>query len=140
MTLFHNGSFRRNNSVININEIGEGVVGLLCFTNKLDCCEPSSSSSGEWYFPNGSAVEKGDEMTLYSHQGPSVVRLYQNNTSLTPIGIFRCEIPLENGTNQSLYAGIYPINRGLRIVHVLLRLFTVLPSVVRQTRNSDVHV
>ena len=116
--LFHNGSFHPNNSIININDIGEGTVGLLCFTNKLDCCEeiqPISRRSGEWYFPNGSALEKENiGGAMYRNRGPSVVRLNQKNTFVSPPGIFSCEITMKNGTNQSLYAGIYPINRGKR--------------------------
>ena len=117
--LFHGGTFYPNNSIINNDEIGEGMRGFLCFTNKLDCCEdisPTSSRSGEWYFPNRSAVEKENHGgAMYRNRGPSVVRLNQKNTSSSPTGIFRCEIPLKNGTNQSLYAGIYPTSRGKRI-------------------------
>ena len=120
MALFHDVFFHPNNSIINIDEIGEEAMALLCFTNKLTCCEAVSSRSGEWYFPNGSAVEKenrgGD---MYRDRGPSVVRLNQKSTSSSPSGVFHCEIPLKNGTNQSIYAGIYPslIGKIVCIVH-----------------------
>ena len=115
MTLLHNGSFHPNNTIINVDEIGEGTMALFCFTNKSKCCSEALGLSGEWYFPNGSAVEKQDNGgALYRNRGPSVIRLNQKNTSLSPTGIFHCEVPLENGTNQNLYAGLYPINEGIR--------------------------
>ena len=115
MTLFHNGSFHPNNTIINATEIGEGTMALFCFTKKSNCCSEVFGLSGEWYFPNGSAVEKElNGGALYRNRGPSVICLNQKNTFLSPPGIFRCEIPLENGTNQSLYAGLYPTNRGKR--------------------------
>ena len=114
--LFHNGSFHPNNSIININEIGEGTIALFCFTNKLNCCDETLGLSGEWYFPNGSTVEKeNNEGAIYRNRGPSVVCLNQKSTSSSLNGIFHCEIPLINGTNQSLYAGIYPRSRGKRV-------------------------
>jgi hypothetical protein len=89
-------------------------MALFCFTIKSNCCN-RPSVIGEWYFPNGSAVGiNRDDTAMYRNQGPNVVRLNQKSTSLSLAGIFHCEIPLENGTNQSLYAGIYPSNRGKR--------------------------
>ncbi len=118
LMLFHNGSFHPNNSIINVDEIGEGTMALFCFTNKSNCCniDFGPQDLGEWYFPNGSAVAiNRDGTAMYRNQGPSVVRLNQKNTSLSPAGIFHCKIPLENGINQSLYAGIYPTKRGRRV-------------------------
>ena len=112
VVLFHNSSFYPNNSIISINEIGKETLALFCYTNKLNCCN-ELEMSGEWYFPNGSAV--GDSGTMYRNRGRSVVRLNQENTSTSPTGIFHCEIPLKNGNNQSLYAGVYPSSRGERV-------------------------
>ena len=117
LVLFHNSSFYPNNSVININEIGKGTLALFCYTNKLNCCN-ELEMSGEWYFLNGSAVE--DSGTMYRNRGSSVVCLNQKNTSSAPTGIFHCEIPLKDGTNQSLYTGIYPISRGKRVCTLTL--------------------
>ena len=140
--LFHNGSFHPNNTIINATEIGEGTMALFCFTNKSNCCSEPFGLSGEWYFPNGSAVEKQfNGGALYRNRGPSVIRLNQKNTSLSPAGIFHCEIPLENGRNWSLYAGIYPTNRGKRsICNFPSSFIIVLSSIVRKTKNSDVYV
>ena len=116
MALFHDGSFHPNNSIINANEIGEGTMALFCFTNKLNCCSGTFGLSGEWYFPNGSAVEKKrNGGAVYRNRDLSVVRLNQKSISSSPAGIFHCEIPLKNGTNKSLYVGIYPTSSGKRV-------------------------
>ena len=97
-----------------MDKIGEGAMALLCFTNKLDCCQEQPQRFGEWYFPDGSPVEKKGVSNIYRNRGPSVVRLNQrNNNSTSPTGVFLCVIPDMNETNQSIYIGVYPMNEGI---------------------------
>ena len=66
----------------------------------------------EWFFPNGSSVSnKGSGDDIYRGKGPSFVRLQRRNNAQTT-GIFHCEVPDANGTNQQLYVGVYPVNSG----------------------------
>ena len=111
MVLFHNGSFLSNNSLINVDEIGVGVMSLLCFTNKLDCCGESPSRSGEWYFPNGSRVPLQNDGVIYRDRGVSVVRLNWRSHPNPPIGVFQCQIP-DMVKMKDIYVGIYPRNAG----------------------------
>ena len=113
MALFHDGNFYANNTVIPMDEIGEGAMALLCFTNNLDCCGEPPRRFGEWYFPNGSSVGRQSESSIYRDRGPSVVRLNLRNHSTSLTGVFHCEIPDMNGTNQSIYIGLYPVNKGI---------------------------
>ena len=91
-----------------MDKIGEGAMALLCFTNNLDCCQEQLQRFGEWYFPDGSAVERQGDSNIYRNRGPSVVRLNQGNNSTSLTGVFLCVIPDDSGTNQSIYVGVYP--------------------------------
>lgn len=113
MALFHNGSFHPNNSIINEDEIGEGAMSLLCFTNKLDCCGELPLRSGKWYFPNKSRVDVQNNGVVYRDKDASVVRLNWRNYSDPPNGVFRCQIPDMNDTVQNVYVGVYPRNAGM---------------------------
>ena len=113
--LFLKGSIYSNHSLVNISDIGEGSAALHCFTNKSDCCRRSEGQvSGEWYFPgNGSTVgTSGGAGSIYRNRGPSVVRLNRRNNAMMPSGVFRCEIPDANGTNQNIYVGVYSVENG----------------------------
>ena len=99
-----------NNSVVAINDIGEGDNALLCMTDKPDCCSPLNGTiaQGEYYFPNNSSVPNGHNKnnSLYRNRGPQVVRLNRRNNVLSPTGVYRCEIPDSSGTNRSIYINI----------------------------------
>ena len=113
VVLFHNGSFLLNNSIINMDEIGEGAMSLLCFTNKLDCCGEVPLRNGEWYFPNESRVPVQNEGVIYRDRGASVVRINWRNYHNPPTGVFRCQIPDMNDTMQNIFVGVYPRNAGI---------------------------
>ena len=115
MVLFHNGNFHANNSIVTIDEIGAGEMALMCFTSELECCDNEPNRSGEWYFPNSSAVRVNDKSdNIYRDRGRSVVRLNRknNSSSLTVYGVYHCMIPVKNLTNQSIYIGLYPSGKG----------------------------
>ena len=96
-----------NNSIVAINDIGEGDNALLCLTDKPDCCKsPNGPLQGEFYYPNSSAVGHPNKDTLYRNRGPQVVRLNRRNDVLSPTGVYRCEIPDLSGMNRSLYINI----------------------------------
>ena len=86
----------------------------MCFTAKLNCCN-LPNRLGEWYFPNGSTVGiRGKNYAMYRDRGPSVVRLNLRKNSKLIAGIFHCEVPNIDEGNQSIYVGIYPINKGMK--------------------------
>ena len=96
-----------NNSIVAINDIGEGDSALLCVTDKPDCCKPpDGTAQGEFYYPNRSAVSPGNTNPLYKNRGPQVVRLNRKINVLSPTGVYRCEIPDTNGMNGILYINI----------------------------------
>ena len=110
------GQLYPNNSVVTLTDIGSTFSGpaLFCLTPSTECCSdtetPNSATvTREWYLPDGRQVSSVG--TVFSRkQVSSAVSLYRNGgTSLS--GVFRCDVPDANGTNQSVFIGIYPFNR-----------------------------
>ena len=122
VSLSLNGTSLPNNSYVDVENIGAGgpdgrndVEGLLCFTNKEDCCALSQVGNrtlGQWIFPNGSTVgsrssniDLGRSNYYYRNRFKSVVRLLRVGQP-NERGSFRCEVPNANNINQTLYVNI----------------------------------
>ena len=99
-----------NNSVINIQLVGEGVLGvpqtdsgaLECHTDDTTCCRamdnPNGGGRGEWYFPDGTVVPPpGGGDGLYITRGHMVIRLNRGGRTLSTTGVYRCDIPGAGG-------------------------------------------
>ena len=111
-----------NNSIININLIGEGFEGvgstdggaLECHTDDTTCCRgidnpPNGTGRGEWYYPNGTVVPPpGGDTEFYRTRGHMVIRLNRLGViaSLHQTGVYRCEIPGAGGVTISRYIAI----------------------------------
>ena len=111
-----------NNSVIDINLVGEGFEGaqitdggaLECYTDDTTCCRgrdnPNGTGRGEWYYPDGTVVApppEGDVQAtgFYRTSDHMVVRLNRDFVT-KPTGVFRCEIPGAGGANISRYISL----------------------------------
>ena len=105
--ILHNQTYL-NNSIVALNDIGDGDDALLCVTDKPDCCKPpnGNTSQGEFYYPNNSAVGHPNKDTPYRNRGPQVVRLNRRNNVLSPTGIYRCQIPDSTGMDRSIFINI----------------------------------
>ena len=98
-----------NNSIVAINDIGEGDTNaLLCVTDNPDCCKPPNGNTvqGEFYYPNNTVVRFNVTDPWYRHRGPQVVRLNRKNDVLSPTGVYRCEIPDSTGMDRSVFIHI----------------------------------
>ena len=103
---------------------------LHCFTDLVDCCNEPRTRRGEWYFPNGTALDYdlGGDETFRRNRGPNgpfgpgvingqggamvygVVRLYRRGIP-PERGRFHCEIPtIVNPNNETLYVNICELN------------------------------
>ena len=108
------GVFYGNNSNVAIGDIGEEDDALLGITDNTQCCRGTDITStnavplGHWYFPDGTQVQDGLDTSsdIYRNRAPSVVRLNRRNNATSPTGVYRCEIPDANGTNQSIFVGV----------------------------------
>ena len=107
-----NGITYQNNSVVILEDIGEGDDDvLLCITNQTACCRPPFTYSGNWFFPNGTRVPStGRQWEFYRTRGQMVVRMNRRRGGVE--GIYRCEIPDTFGFIQTLYIGVYSTSTG----------------------------
>ena len=92
-----------NNSLVNLEDIGEGDCALICYTNASGCCK--SSRAGEWYFPDDSVVKTSGAMEdFYRSREEMMVSLNRRNDATSPTGIYCCDIP---GSNGNMCVGVY---------------------------------
>ena len=62
------GTTYQNNSLVTLEDLGEGDDALLCVTDQPACCGPLYNGEmgpaiGNWYFPNGTRVPSETEVT-----------------------------------------------------------------------------
>ena len=113
IVFFLNGKLYPNNSLVNLEDIGEGNKALLCLTNNISCCENTSTVG--WYgpgeMPTSIVAEMNNTTGLYTSRGPSVIRLNKINGATDSSGVFNCRIPDADGNDQTIYIGVY-LNEG----------------------------
>ena len=106
----------QNNSIVILEDIGEGDDALLCRTNQTACCRPpytggNGSSLGNWFLPNGTrAPSAGGQWDIYRTRGQMVVRMYRRRGGVE--GIYHCEIPDAMNVTQTIYIGVYSASTG----------------------------
>ena len=99
-----------NNSVIDINLVGEGFEepqitnggALECHTDNTTCCGGMDSilDLGGWYFPNRTIVPpRNSSRSIYITRDHMVIRLNLNRVGnlVPPIGVYQCRIPNAEG-------------------------------------------
>ena len=131
------GTPYQNNSIVTLEDIGEGDDdALLCKTNQTACCQSSDTGShalGHWYFPNGTKVPGSSDQWDFSRtRGQMVVLLHRRRGGEE--GIYRCEIPDAMNINQTIYIGVYSTSTGEWMLfcstRVILATFSGLPTVL----------
>ena len=108
LTLSHQCMSLPNNSVVTLNDIGEDLVAIFCFTNQEDCCQLGSGA--RWLLPDGTVVDSRGN--LFVNRGLSALSLNRVPDLVAVNGLYRCEIPDSEGVIQTLYAGLYSDNTG----------------------------
>lgn len=108
-----------NHGYINIHLVGTSFINSVqCRTDLSTCCrsEGEDHHNGQWYFPNGSAVQNQDspgDADIYQIQGNMSVDIRRNNRAISPTGVYRCEIPTialqDNNISMTatVYVGLY---------------------------------
>ena len=113
-----NGTTYQNNSVVILEDIGEGSQALLCITDQRNCCRHADIDMGvvfgNWFFPNGTRVPSetvnDTRWNFYRSRGLSVVRLHRRKGGTE--GLYRCEIPDTSNITQTIYIGVYNESNG----------------------------
>ena len=123
-----------NNTVIDINLVGEGFEGpkitdggaLKCHTDDTTCCRgrenpPNGTGRGEWYYPNGTVVPSPGNSMIYRTRDHMVIRLNrvgaQSGDTVGTPGLYKCEIPSVGG---SIVRTIMLIHSESKFRYVLL--------------------
>ena len=111
VSFWFKGTFYQNNSIVTLDDIGEGDNALLCLTDLTACCRPGSTIGnktvlGNWFFPNGTRVpSSGNKSDFHRTRGQSAVLLQRRRGGVN--GIYRCEIPDAMNVIQTIYIGVY---------------------------------
>ena len=116
----------RGDTLLNHSHVDLSLVGdteddsdsVQCHTDLTSCCTGDvtgaipSADRPNWHFPNGTVMGflsgGGD---IYQDRGAQRIDLRRRNNALTPSGIYRCEIPTDDGDGgfmrETVYVGIY---------------------------------
>ena len=108
-----------NDGYVLASDIGSGSTGLLCNTDRSDCCgrgdHPAMALQGHWYRPDmtevmsfGAEDAANPTRNFFSRdRGTGIVRLNRNGSPpAADRGRLRCEIPDANGDTVTLYVNI----------------------------------
>ena len=111
------GTTYQNNSLVSLEDIGEGYGALLCMTDQPACCRPSYIDSvwltafGNWFFPNGTRVpSSGNNWDMHRTRGHMVLPLHRRKGGTE--GIYHCVILDAMNVSQTIYIGVYPAETG----------------------------
>ena len=107
-----NGTTYQNNSLVTLEDIGEGDYALFCVADETACCRPPYTDStglvnrGNWFFPNGTRVPSSSVLwDFHRTRGQSVVFLHRRRGGVT--GIYSCVIPDAMNVTKIIYIGVY---------------------------------
>ena len=85
---------------------------LVCVTTNVNtqCCNsadnPNGGSRGEWYLPNGTIILNTPDTNFYRTRYTQQVRLYRKNGTMSPTGVFTCEVPNDGDSTMNHTATI----------------------------------
>jgi len=105
-----------NNSLINLEDIGEGEAGLHCFTELKTCCKNNGHRpNGQWILPNGLTVgSQNNEPNNFSEtRNQNCIILNRNSRATGPTGTFTCVIPDVNGDMLYIFFRVYDRQEGM---------------------------
>ena len=116
------GATLSNNSLVTLDDIGEGDDALRCMTDNTSCCRPpytrnlSQSALGNWFFPNGSRVPSSvSHWDFHRTRGDMMVLLHKRRGGVD--GVFHCVVPDKEGIEQTTYIGVYTSGTGEWYMH-----------------------
>ena len=92
------GAVLSNNSLVTLDDVGEGEDALRCMTDNISCCRPpytqslSQSALGNWFFPNGTRVpSSGTRWEFHRTRGDMAVLLHKRRGGVD--GVYYCKVP-----------------------------------------------
>ena len=104
----------QNNSLVILEDIGEGDDGLLCMTDISACCRlpyTGQRALGNWFFSNGTRVpSSGAQWDFHRTRGHMVVLLHRRRGGED--GVYRCVVADAMNVPQTIYIGVYTAETG----------------------------
>ena len=132
------GSVLTNNSYIFRGNISESQNDSLhCVTDNSDCC---NNGQGNWYDATGEEVQQGPDgnSRLHVTRGDGVV--YLNRRRGGQSGMWRCDIPDNNGVQQSIYIYFGTSTTGLyAYFYVILDPLSVLETTTGRLSSAVIY-
>ena len=111
------GTTYLNNSLVTLEDIGEGDDALRCVTDLTACCRPPYTSEmgpvflGHLFFPNGSRLpSSGAQWDFHRTRGQSAILLHRRRGGVN--GIYICVVPNAMNVTQTIYIGVYSASTG----------------------------
>ena len=111
------GTNYQNNSLVTLEDIGEGDNALLCITDLTACCRRpytdsiGQSAVGNWFFPNGTrAPSSGLQWNIHRTRGHMNIALHRREGGEE--GIYHCLIRDAMNVTQAIYIGVYIASTG----------------------------
>ena len=114
------GEILPNNSYVDLTLVGSRPgQGVECRTDLITCCGGAHGPHrGTWYFPESSRpkffVQHNTNISQSRSPIPQMVQLLHRNNTLSPSGIYRCDIAtiavnkaFDVTVSESIYVGIY---------------------------------
>ena len=98
---------------------GEGVQ---CHTDLRTCCSGvEGPHRGDSYFPDGTRLRNpGVSVDTFQSRGGQRVEIRRNPNAISPVGIYRCDIPTnavhsetDRSVRDTVYVGLYTVSRGM---------------------------
>ena len=118
VSFWFRGTTYQNNSLVTLEDIGEGDGALLCVTDLTACCRPPYTDSfgqlaiGNWFFPNGTRVPASSALwDIYRTRGASKILLHRRRSG-GENGIYSCDLPDAMNVTQTVYIGVYSADTG----------------------------
>ena len=108
------GTTYQNNSLVSLEDIGEGDDALQCLTNLTACCwlPYTRSALGNWFYSNGTRVpSSGRRWDFHRTRGHMRVRLQRRRGGEE--GVYSSVIPDAMNVTQTIYIGVYSANNGV---------------------------
>ena len=92
-----NGQTLANHSYVDLSLVGDdGSGSVQCHTNLTTCCSKTEGDHrGDWYFPDGTRLPF--HVDIRQWRVAQRVDLRRRNSATSPVGIYRCIIPTNNG-------------------------------------------
>ena len=112
------GQTLANHSYVGLSLVGgdrSGSDSIQCHTDLDTCCGGAQAiHRGDWYFPHGNRLPFPYRGSIYESRNAQRVYLRRPNSTTSPIGLYRCDIPTEAvhddtdiSVRETVYVGLY---------------------------------